>query len=76
MCIKEEMRKWRLKRNVENLKRTSVHVFGVRVAAVDFNVVDVPRGEGLRVLLQRAQDARIAGASVVAVVLVNAELQT
>lgn len=57
-------------------ERTSVHVFGVRVAAVDFDVVDVPRREGSRVLLQRAQDARVAGARVVAIILVNAELQT
>jgi hypothetical protein len=60
----------------DKLERTSVHVFGVRVAAVDFDVVDVPRGEGLRVQLQRAQDAGIAGARVVAVIFVNAKLQT
>jgi hypothetical protein len=74
-----ERKKWesgKTKKECEQLKRTSVHVFGVRVAAVDFDVVDVPRGEGLRVQLQWAQDAGVTGARVVAVILVNAELQT
>ena len=48
---------------------------GVNVAAVDLDVVDAPLGEGLSVGLQVAQDARVSAAGVVAVVLVDTELQ-
>ncbi len=43
---------------------------------VQFDVVYVPCGEGVCVGLQVTEDARIAGAGKVAVVLVDAELQT
>ncbi len=43
---------------------------------VQFHVVYIPGGEGVCVGLQMAEDARVAGAREVAVVLVDAKLQT
>ena len=48
----------------------------MRVAAVELDEVDVPLGECLRVCVQVAQTARVAGARVVTVVPVDAQLQT
>jgi hypothetical protein len=48
----------------------------VDVAAVDLDVVDAPFGEGLGIGLEVAEDAGVTSARVVAVVLVDAELQT
>ena len=43
---------------------------------VELDVVDVPRGEGVGVRLQVPEDAGVAGAGEVAVVLVDAELES
>jgi hypothetical protein len=48
----------------------------VDVAAVDLDVVDAPFGEGLGIGLEVAEDTGVTSARVVAVVLVDAELQT
>lgn len=53
-----------------------VHVPRMGVAPVEFHVVHVPGGEGLRVQLQIPEDARIARAGVVAEVFVNPEFQS
>ena len=56
----------------------SAHVEGhthARLRTVQLHVVDVPAGEGVGVRLQVAHDARVAGASEVAVVLIDAEFQ-
>ena len=47
----------------------------VDVTAVDFDVVDPPFRESLRVRFEVTQNAGVASASEVAVVLVDAELQ-
>ncbi len=49
---------------------------GVDVAAVDLDIVDSPFGKGLSIGFQVAEDAGVSAARVVAVVLVDAELQT
>lgn len=53
-----------------------VHFGRMGVTAVQLNVVDVPRGEGVGVDLQRAQHTWVTCARVVSEVLVDAELQT
>lgn len=53
-----------------------VHVGREGVATVQLDVVYVPRREGLRVGLEVAQDAGVAGARVVPEVLVDPELQS
>lgn len=55
---------------------TSVHVRRMRVAAVQLDIVHLPVCKGLSVYLQVAQNAGIARAGVVAVVLINAKTQT
>jgi len=55
---------------------TWIHLVSVDVAAVDLDVVDAPFGEGLGIGLEVAEDAGVTSARVVAVVLVDAELQT
>jgi hypothetical protein len=47
----------------------------VDVAAVNLDVVDAPVGERLRVRLQVAENAGVAAARVVPVILVDAELE-
>ena len=42
---------------------------------IKLDIVDVPAGEGVRVGLEVTEDARVTGASEVAVVLVDAELE-
>ena len=49
---------------------------GIGVASVEFDVVDLPFGHRLGVQFHVVEDARIAGARVVAVVLVDAEAQS
>ena len=48
----------------------------VNIAAVNLDVVYAPFGEGLSISLEVAKDAGVTSARVVAVVLVDAELQT
>ena len=56
--------------------QTFVHVNWLRVAPVQLDVVYLPVCKCLRVRLEVAQDAGVASTSVIAVVLVNTELQT
>lgn len=65
----------RLVEVVPELGVSAVHVARVGVAAVELHVVDVPGGEGLGVGAEVAQDAGVAGAGVVPVVLVDAEFE-
>lgn len=53
-----------------------VHVAGVRVTSVQFDVIDVPSGKSFRIQLQVAEHPRISGAGVVAEVLVYSEFQS
>ena len=48
----------------------------IDIAAVDFDIVDAPFGEGVSVGLKMAQDSRITSTSVVAIILVDSKLQT
>ncbi len=47
----------------------------INVATVDFEVIDTPLRQGLRILLQVPLQARIAGAGVGPYVLVDAKLE-
>lgn len=62
-------------RHAERTNVTSVHVVDVGVASVQLYVVHIPFCERLCINLHRTDDARIAGASMCAVILINTEFQ-
>lgn len=58
------------------LRIPMVHIYGQCIASVQLHIVDVPIGKLLRIVPRVSDDSRIPGASVVAIVLVNAEFET
>ncbi len=53
-----------------------VHVSGKGIAAIQFNIVDLPVCKSVGISFQMAQDSRIASAGKVPVILVDPELQS
>lgn len=53
----------------------NVHIEWQRIASVQFHIVHFPVGKQLSILLRKADNAWIAGARVIAEILVNAEFQ-
>jgi hypothetical protein len=60
----------------KNFHTYHIHVGGQRVAAVQFNIIDVPWGKLLRILLRGSKNAGVSSARVVTIIFVDAKLET